>query len=660
MGLLSRLSALFERRASSTTYFGPPQEIWLGATDSDTGENVSVGNALRLSAVYACVRVLSETVGSLPVHVYERQRGTGRGSKQIARDHYLYDLLHNTPYEGWTSMMWREFMVGSLACYGNAYSLIYRDGRGRPQRLQPWHANAVKREDGRYYVKAKGDMWQPVPKGDMLHIRGLVIDPGDYYGVSPITYARRAIGMGLATDKYGAKFFANAAMPKGLIQYPGSLDEEAVADLKKAWQDVHGGVGNANKVAVLQGGLEFKPISIPNDDAQWIETRKFTVTDVARIFRVPPHMIGDLDRATFSNVEQQSIDFVVHTIRPWLVRIEQEINATLFPEDERDKYFCEFVVDGLLRGDIQSRYGAYATAINWGWMSPNDVRDLENLNPVKGGDQYMVPLNMVPMDSLGAVAQPDPENDGDAKTRSEVRHKEERARGANNRRRIRNAFKPIIEDAGRRLVRSEIREIRKALDANRAARDRQGFGLWLENYYGEDFRRYAQEQMRPVFAGLAAATIDAAETEVNARPDAAEVDKFVEEYTFGFASRHANASRGQLQALDTLDEIEERLDDWEDKYATRIRDNEAVRLADAVAVFAFAAVGISRLMWVANADACPLCEELDGRVVGIDGSFVSAGGSVDPQDGKTAPLVASSNVLHAPLHLGCDCSVVPE
>jgi len=237
----------------------------------------------------------------------------------------------------------------------------------------------------------------------LLHIPGLGFD--GLVGYSPIAMARNAIGMALATEEYGAKFFANGASPGGVLEHPGTLKDPK--KVRESWNAVYEGSGNAHRVAVLEEGMKFQSIGIPPDQAQFLETRKFQTEEICRIFRVPPHLVASLDRATFSNIEHQSISFVVHTIRPWLVRIEQSINRALFLESEKADYFTEFVVEGLLRGDYVSRMQGYATARQNGWMSANDIRTLENLDRIPeelGGDLYLINGAMTKLQDAGAFA----------------------------------------------------------------------------------------------------------------------------------------------------------------------------------------------------------------------------------------------------------------
>ena len=249
------------------------------------------------------------------------------------------------------------------------------------------------------YTTSDGKIAYLAPE-DVLHIPGLGFD--GVMGYSPIALEKAAIGLGIAAEEYGSKFFANGARPSGILTHPNTVKDPAA--LRASWNAAYGGSGNASRVAVLEEGMTFTPLSLPNNEAQFLETRKFQVTEICRIFRVPPHMIGDLERATFSNIESQNISFAVHTIRPWLVRIEQAVNRALIPENEKGRFYAQFNIDGLMRGDYKSRMEGYAIARQNGWMSTNDIRALENLNPIseeEGGDAYLVNGNMIPISLAG-------------------------------------------------------------------------------------------------------------------------------------------------------------------------------------------------------------------------------------------------------------------
>ena len=393
------LSKLFNSRADpKNSMWESAYTFFFGPTSS--GKHVDERTAMQTSAVYACVRILSETIASLPLHTYTR---TEKG-KEKALDHPLYALLHDAPNDEMTSFVFRETLMGHLLLWGNAYAQVIRDGRGKVLALYPLMPDkmTVKRsESGEIYYSYEKDSEEHILRSfEVLHIPGLGFD--GLIGHSPIAMAKQAIGMAIATEEYGATYFKNGANPGGVLEHPGILKDPS--KVRDSWNSVYGGSNNANRVAVLEEGLSFKPITIPPEQSQFLQTRKFQIEEICRIFRVPPHLVGDLDRATFSNIENQSISFVVHTIRPWLVRIEQSMNKALFSKEERGKYFTSFVVEGLLRGDFASRMQGYSTGIQNGIYSINDVRNLENMNLLSdedGGNLHIINGNMTKLKDAG-------------------------------------------------------------------------------------------------------------------------------------------------------------------------------------------------------------------------------------------------------------------
>ena len=386
---------------------GSAYSFFLG--NSTSGKRVNERTAMQMTAVYSCVRILSEAVAGLPLHFY---RYTEDGGKEKAVGHPLYFLLHDEPNPEMTSFVFRETLMTHLLLWGNAYAQIIRNGRGEVMALYPLMPDRMSVErDGNgqlYYEYTLGADDVPTVKGgtvvlppsEVLHIPGLGFD--GLVGYSPIAMAKNAIGMAIACEEYGAKFFANGAQPSGVLEHPGTIKDPA--RVRESWQSTFGGSHNANKVAVLEEGMKYTPISISPEQAQFLETRKFQIDEIARIFRVPPHMVGDLDKSSFSNIEQQSLEFVKYTLDPWVSRWEQSMARSLLTAEEKKGYFVKFNVDGLLRGDYQSRMNGYAVGRQNGWMSANDIRELENLDRIPeelGGDLYLVNGNMMKLEDAG-------------------------------------------------------------------------------------------------------------------------------------------------------------------------------------------------------------------------------------------------------------------
>ena len=407
---MSRFSGLFRSRDKPKNRVGGGWNFLFGGTTS--GKAVNERTAMQTSAVYACVRILAESVAGLPLHVYER---TANGSKSTKPSHPLYRLLHDEPNREMTSFVFRETLMSHLLLWGNAYAQIIRDGRGFPIALYPLLPDRMavdRNESGELVYTYQSDKGQvKLRRENILHIPGLGFD--GLIGYSPIAMAKNAVGLALATEDYGATFFANGANPGGVLEHPGVIKPEQADRLRESWQSQFGGA-NAHKVAVLEEGLKFHQMSIPPEQAQFLETRKFQINEIARIFRVPPHMVGDLEKSSFSNIEQQSLEFVKYTLDPWVVRWEQSLQQALILPSEKATIFIKFNLDGLLRGDYQSRMQGYSTGIQNGFMSVNDVRGLEDMNLLtaeEGGDLHFVNGNMVKLADVGAAYKPNETED---------------------------------------------------------------------------------------------------------------------------------------------------------------------------------------------------------------------------------------------------------
>lgn len=405
------LSGLFHSRDKPQNRIGGGWSFLFGGTTS--GKAVNERTAMQTTAVYACVRILSEAVAGLPLHIY---RYRADGGKERIPMHPLYHLLHDEPNPEMTSFVFRETLMSHLLLWGNAYAQVVRNGRGQAVALYPLLPSKMdvsRAANGEllYTYYRDADETGLNPKGgyitlrrdEVLHIPGLGFD--GLIGYSPIAMAKNTIGMSLATEEYGASFFANGANPGGVLEHPGVIKD--IGRVKESWNTAYQGNGNAHKIAVLEEGMKFQAIGIPPEQAQFLETRKFQINEIARIFRVPPHMVGDLEKSSFSNIEQQSLEFVKYTLDPWVVRWEQSLQQSLILPSEKPSLFIRFNLDGLLRGDYQSRMNGYAVGRQNGWMSANDIRELEDLNripTVEGGDLYLVNGNMTKLADAGAFA----------------------------------------------------------------------------------------------------------------------------------------------------------------------------------------------------------------------------------------------------------------
>jgi HK97 family phage portal protein len=632
-------------------FTGPP---------SHAGVNVNELNALNYSAVFACVRVVAETIASLPLHVYQRLPA----GKQRAPDHPLYEILHDMPNPEMTSFTFREVLQTHLMLWGNAYAEIEWGTDGYIRALWPIPPNCVQLErDGReqlqYRISLPDGTRKVLSEDQMLHIPGLSFN--GIKGISPIGAARQAIGLGLAAEEFGARFFGNGTNLGGVVKHPGKLSEVASKNLRASINETYSGLGQSHRVMLLEEGMDFEKVGIPPEDAQFLETRKFQVNEIARIFRVPPHMIGDLERATFSNIEHQSIEFVVHTIRPWLVRWEQSFKWKLFLPSERRSFFAEFVVDGLLRGDTKSRYEAYAIGRQNGWLSADDIRELENMNPLPDGQGqiYLVNGNMIP---VSQSPTPEPATP----TRSEQRslNREKRAiRSANRRMQIARAHKRLFLDAISRVVKREVQDVGRQARKLLQRRDAQSFADWLEEFYREH-PEFVRRNMTPVFLAYAEEIAMEVAEEIGVEPQMEQIEEFMGAYMNTFVDQYVGSSLNQLRAIiretgeELLEAIEERLNEWMEKRPEKVASREVSQANNAVALAMYSRSGVLNKRWITVGEDCPYCQSLDGRVTGINSPFLEAG-NYQPE-GADAPLMIRNAIKHPPIHRGCDCMIVAD
>lgn len=672
------LSRLFEKRITPSRN-GLAALIGRGTLTSSS-INVSVEGSLTYTSVYACVRVLAESVASLPFLTYRRTPSRG---KERAEEHPLYELLKEQPNPELTSFEFRELAIAHVCLWGNAYAEIEYNNAGTPIALWPLRPDRMqvqRGEDGQlwyYYARSWGETeretdWIRLPAWRIHHMRGL--SPDGIVGYSPVRMHMEAIGLGLATQRFGSSFFGNGARPGVVLRHPGVLSDKAHDRLKTSWENRHQGLENAHRMAILEEGMDVSTVGVPPEDAQFLETRKFQLNDICRIYRVPPHMVADLDKATFSNIEHQSLDFVVHSLRPWLVRSEQATRRDLIAPNERRSIFSEYLVDGLLRGDTQSRYASYAVGRQNGWLSANDIRRQENMNPIAGGDEYLVPLNMIPAGDSGlqegaARGAPQRGHRQPAQLSYEQRADEEPAdvrRVRQARQKLARAMLPMFEDVAGRVIRREVNDVRRAVEKHlRRRATAQQFRDWLTEFY-QEFNAVWVENFLPLLISYAeqVSGLTAAELDIDDPGVTDDLRAFVDDYLANFGNAEAASSRRQIEALleqaasdeEAADLIEERLKGWEDTQPAQTGLRQAFEALNALAIATYVVAGVSYLRWAASGESCPFCRSLNGKVIGINEHFVEAGAELD--GGEAGTMAVSGNVRSGNLHQGCDCVVV--
>lgn len=655
---------------------------------------------MTYSAVYAAVRLLSWTTAMLPLLTYRRRPN---GGKDRAVDLGIYSLLKEQSNPEMTAFDFRATIMSHAVGRGNGYAEIEWSNAGRPLALWPLNPARMepKRVGGqlRYFYDLPDGTTANLPAWRVHHIRGL--GNNGIIGFSPIRLAMQAIGLGLGTEEYGSRLFSNGAKPGGIVKHPGKLSDTAYDRLKKSWNAEQQGLSNAHRTRILEEGMSFENVGVAPEEAQFLETRKFQVNEIARWFNVPPHMIADLDKATFSNIEEMGIGFVVYSLGPWLTNAEQALQRDLLTPTEQKTIFIEHLVDALLRGRIADRYQAYQTAIMAGFMSPNEARDRENLNPYDGGDTFLQPLNMAPIGSPADAARAGTGNGqrslwlqpqwyahpsdctcGDCRLRS-ARHGPERradddddtAEGESDhtkkwrraKQKLARDYIPLFGDVAGRVVRREVNDVRRAVSKHLRKRSVADFREWLAAFYAE-FASVLADSFDPVMQTYAAQVATASAEELGKDDPGVtdELKEFIKRYLANVAEGYTASSRNQLEALitdaeaegtDVADAIEARLDGWAETRADQVADGQAFEAGNALAVAVYGALGVRRLLWAASGKSCPFCRRMSGKTAGIEEYFVQKGDSVagDPGD---SPMLVRRNTRHGPLHKSCDCTVV--
>ena len=380
-------------RKSGTGMSSSELSEMIGLTyDTYSGRRVSPQLAMQLTAVFSCVRVLAESVGMLPCSLYEQLE---TGNRRAVRER-LNRLLSVNPNNYMTPQEFWELLIACLCLRGNFYAYKVK-ALGEVVELLPLDPSSVtpklnSKWEPEYQVTFPDGRHDTLTQDDIWHVRIFTLD--GLTGLSPIAYAKQAVGLGLATEEHGSRLFGNGAVTSGVLQTDQYLKDDAWERLKTDFENRHQGLVNAHKPMILEMGLKWQQISMTSEDAQFLETRKFQLEEICRIFRVPLHMIQNTDRATFNNIENLGIGFINYSLVPYLTRIEQRINAGLVKPSKQGVFYAKFNAGALLRGDMKSRFDAYATGINWGIYSPNECRELEELNPREGGDIWLTPMNM--------------------------------------------------------------------------------------------------------------------------------------------------------------------------------------------------------------------------------------------------------------------------
>lgn len=660
MGILDRLLNPSEQRSLREPTAA--ELLALRAIPTTSGVSVTPDTALTYSAVLSCIRILSETVGTLPLILYKRQMPRG---KHRATTDWRYGMMHDAPNPRMTRFEYVTTVMGHLTGWGNHYSERQLNGAGRTIALWPLRPDRMVVEGS--VVTGLTYRYEDIPlhENQVLHLRGMGSD--GIRGYSVLRLAREDVGLGLATREYGSRWFGNGARPTVVLEHPGKISKDAQERLLTGWREKHEGLSNAHRVAILEEGMKIETIGIPPEDSQFLQTRKFQRVEIAAMFRVPAYMIGEMEGAIKSNVEQQSMD-LWQSVMAWLVCIEQRCALSLLSPKERETLFFEFLVDSLVRADIETRYKAYATGVQWGWLNRDEVRDRENLNPIPGGvgEIYWQPLNMVPLgqepepepEPAAAPAQPDEEQQ---RSLTVERRAVERRAVASDRRRLARTYRHSLEHTAQRVVNREINDLANARERFGKATDglaefRSWFRRWLEGH-----ETVVAEYVEPALRTYANLVVIELEREL-AREIPNDIDAFIRDYITSRANVWvARLRRAMNDALyededDPWTTVDDYLARRKDKQAGWFADEETVRMGNALARTSYQLLLIATMMWVSSGESCSYCSALDGQVISTTSQFLPAGDELKPE-GEDA-FVSDSNIGHPPLHGGCDCMVV--
>ena len=637
-----------------------------GMQASYTGRYVSAESSLQVSTVYSCVRVLADNIAQLPLKLYRRD---SQGQRSEARDHPLWALFHRRPNPLTTAYRWKQTLFSGVLLRGNDYNEIEYAGNGFPAALWQLRADAMsarlQRREPVYRYTAQMEDPQSVngvlPAYRIHHVRSLSTD--GFLGRSVVRQAMHTLELALAAEEFGTRFFGQGAMPGFALLHPDTLSPEAKGRIAKSFEQRHSGLPNSHKVAVFEEGMKPERLGVAPEEAQFLATRQFQTIEICRWFRVPPHMVYDLERATFSNIEHQSIAFVQDSLLPWIINHEEQIRIDLI---EREGYesnvWAEYELDGRLRGDTPSRYRVYQIGVMYGLMSRNEARAKENMPAYDGGDEMLMPANLAPAKQVLAGKEEKEAGDGTRERRSQP------ATTRDDVQELRDIWARVAATLEQRLdgvVAYEAAALQEALDA----RSMHAFVRWLSEFCDEQLPQVFIEALSSSIedlAGWTGAAVIASLGEAWTAELAESIEAYAAEVLQAEANGYAASHRRQIEAL-IRDEgaaegeaaariaIEERLMDWSENEAGKRGRKAAFEAGNAIALAAMGAVGITMVAWAARGDSCKYCRALDGKTVALGEAFVSAGGSVSAEDGES--LQVSGIRKHAPLHGGCDCGV---
>jgi HK97 family phage portal protein len=654
----------------------PHDDYWYiprGATESTiSGIKVDENTAVKYLTVYDCVSLVSGDVSNLPLILYRRM--PGNNGKERAQDHPKYDLCHTAINEEITARGWIESGISHNMLWGNHYALKVFNKVGRlielwpfmnPGSIEPYRSKKDNRIHYKYRLQS-GEI-QDKTRDEILHIPGWGFN--GLVGLSPITIAREAIGLGLATEEFGQRFFGSGTHPAGILSMPPEaqrMQEDVSKQYLAAIKDQITGLGKSHSILMTRNGEKYTPLTMPLNDAQFLESRQFQKLEIAGMYHVPPHKIAIHGaNSNYNNEEQENRHYVDSCLLSWLRRWETCLNQQILTKKERlDGYFYEFLVDGLLRGDSEARVAYYIGMKNIGAITNNEIRAKENMNPLpddQRGDETTMPLNfifvkdaeIIPDNGMGKENKPVKEEEDERKWAERTLDSIE-YRSIITRDRIAKNFRPLILESAQQVVNRETRAIKAQVQNLRKLREKPDLDAWMEEYY-QGLAEYIRKKLGPTMRSFAQAIIDATVYELGGKEfDPAEVDLFIEDYINVYVTRHIASSQGQIKALNDLDEIDARMDEWQEKRADKIANNETVRLSNGAFQAVVFAAGFVTVFRIRGPSTCPYCRSLEGMRVSAGQYLVEDGDELLPSN-QQEPMKINGSKAHPPIHQGCDC-----
>ena len=648
----------------SSTLANPSSTLldYFGGGETYTGKKISATSALQISAVWSSVQVIASDMAKLPFSIYKKT-DTGRVS---IPDHNLTNALSHFPNSEMSAIDFTSTMMLHLLLRGNAYAQIIRSNDQKVLELYPISPDnvVVKRVDGELmYVINTGSKIVSLPSKDVFHLRGALSQDG-VTGLSVISYGKQSMGFAAGIEEYGARLFGNSCKIGNTFSSEVNLSKEAYANFITEMKKIHEGSSNAHRDIILPVGITKQPAAyVAPNDAQFLETRKFTIEEIGRLFRVPPHKISSMEHSTFSNIEHQSLEFVQDCLLTWIIKWEQQIYRSLLSDEEKKQgFYGKYNVNAILRGDVKTRTDHYRTMFNLGVYSINEIRKFEEKNPITEdyGDKRFIQLNMSTVDNIA--------NPVESAVRSENPDQETRSinetRSFTARLRLRKRYKPIIKNEMTRIINKEVAELSAGLEKHLTRRGKTDYKGFIKTFY-KTHKAFIVKTLGPVISSYAGAVAEEAADEVNGEPPSQEeLDVMTAQYIDDIATERVSTGEGQLLALlddpenaENLDEvINERLDGWGETEAEKLAQRNATEGEARISRLVWVVLGWTGFRWVTHGDNCPICETLSGKIVGVNGSFTS--GNIPNGKGGTFKTYGK-DILQPPLHGGCACSLSP-